>query len=304
MMNSIKKKFRINPQQHPYLYTRWHYWKKTGKWLSYLHPKGFDQKLFWYNRYWQHPLIVKCSDKYRVREYVKECGLEHILNPIYAVYDNAQDINFQSLPEQFVIKTNNSGAGWFIHICKDRKNFDEEAVRADLAFGYKWVSGMEVADYQYQYIEPKIIAEKFITPHKNTQKLEIQFFCFNGEAKHILVRNDLGDAASNSFAISYNMNWQRVHERKDEDMSIHVEKPKRYDEMLAIVHKLAAPFPHVRVDLYYIDEQIIFGELTFTTSGKILVNYPETTIQAWGKEWNLPPKLDCKWSDFYTQRFI
>ena len=134
---------------------------------------------------------------------------------------------------------------------------------------------------------------------KEGQRLEIQFFFFDGEAKHILVRNDLGDAAENSFAISYDMNWNRVHDRKIEDMSINVDKPRRYDEMLSIAKKLAEPFPHVRVDLYYVDDRIIFGELTFSTSGKILVNYPDETIQRWGDEWTLPEKLNMKWSDYY-----
>lgn len=258
--------------------------------------------MFWYNRYWQHPLIVKCADKVAVRDYVKECGFESILTKFYGVYDRAEDIDFDMLPDQFVLKTNHSGAGWFINICKDKSSFDCEAARKNVAEGIACVSGLEVADYQYQYIEPKIIAEEFIARGKDGLRLEIQFFFFGGEAKHILVRNDLGDAAENSFAISYDMDWNRVHDRKVEDMSINIEKPKRYDEMLSIAQKLAAPFPHVRVDFYYVDDRIIFGELTFSTSGKILVNYPEETIQRWGQEWLLPKKLNTKWRDYYKSQ--
>lgn len=291
------------PTSQPYNYARLYYWRQTGKCLSYRHPKGWDQKLFWYNRYWQHPLIVKCADKVAVRDYVKECGFESILTKFYGVYDRAEDIDFDMLPDQFVLKTNHSGAGWFINICKDKSSFDCEAARDNVARGIECVSGLEVADYQYQYIKPKIIAEEFIVPStKEGQRLEIQFFFFNGEAKHILVRNDLGDAAENSFAISYDMNWNRVHDRKIEDMSINVDKPRRYDEMLSIAKKLAEPFPHVRVDLYYVDDRIIFGELTFSTSGKILVNYPDETIQRWGDEWTLPEKLNMKWSDYYKSQ--
>lgn len=287
----------------PWVYARYFYWRNTNKFLSYSNPKGWDQKLFWYNRYWQHPLIVKCSDKVAVREYVKECGLENILTKFYGVYDSAQDIDFSVFPNQFVLKTNNSGAGWFINICKDKNTFDCEAARENVAQGLITIPGLKETDYHYLFIQPKIIAEEFITSHSpKGNRLEIQFFFFSGEVKHILVRNDLGDAADNSFAISYDINWNRIKERKVEDLSISIEKPKRFDDMLKIARKLAEPFPHVRVDLYYVDDKIYFGELTFSTSNKILVNYPDEIIQKWGNEWTLPKKLNMKWRDYYKLR--
>lgn len=89
------------------------------------------------------------------------------------------------------------------------------------------------------------------------------------------------------------------NKRKYEDLNITVDKPKYLDKMIKIAEQLSQPFPHVRVDLYYVDERIIFGELTFTTSGKILYNYENEVLKRWGDELILPPKLKCKWNDYF-----
>lgn len=292
----ILKKLRNN---FPYLYARYSYYKRTGRNLSYRNPQDLNEKLFWLNRYWQDRRIVEYSDKVAVRDYIKSKGYEHLLTKHYGVYKSVDEINFHTLPNQFVLKTNNSGAGWFISICKDKKTYNTESAKFLMAHGLKDVPGVQVADYQYQYIEPKIIAEEFLPNDGDNPRYEIQFFCFNGKAKHILVRNDLGDASKFSFAISYDTNWNRVKDRWNEDLSINVSRPVDLEKMIEIANSLAAPFPHVRVDLYYWlgEGRITFGELTFTTSGKVLSNYKESTLKQWGDELILPDKISLKWKD-------
>ena len=136
VFKKIKRKFvkiiMPNLPHHrgcPYLFARYYYWKMTKKFLSYTFPKSISEKLFWYNRYWQDPLIVQCSDKVAVREYVKKCGLESILNNFYATYEKASDIDFEALPDTFVLKTNNNGASWYIVLCEDKSKLDFEATR-------------------------------------------------------------------------------------------------------------------------------------------------------------------------------
>ena len=143
----------------PYVYARYYYWKMTGKHLCYSCPKNINEKLFWLNRYWQHPLIVQCCDKIEVRKYVASCNLSHILNPIYATYDSELDIDFEKLPDSFVLKTNNNGASWFVIICHDKNVADLEQMRINMrnALNAKR-PGILVADFQYQYIKPQIIA--------------------------------------------------------------------------------------------------------------------------------------------------
>ena len=117
-----------------------------------------------------------------------------------------------------------------------------------------------------------------------------------------MVRNDLGVASSKPFAISYDMNWKRSNDRIHEDMSIDIPKPKRFEELVEIANKLASPFPHVRIDMYYVDDKIIFGEMTFSTSGNILWKYREETKKEWGKELVLPKKLNTKWKKIYKSQ--
>ena len=116
------------------------------------------------------------------------------------------------------------------------------------------------------------------------------------------MRNDLGQANTKPFAISYDMDWNRVQDRIYEDMSIDIPRPAQFNEMVSIVNQLAAPFPHVRVDLFYVDNQINFGEMTFSSSGNILWNYPKLIRDKWGEELILPKKLKKKWKDEYKSQ--
>ena len=285
----------------PYAFAHYYYWKYTGNELNWKDPKDINQKLFWLSRYWQDPRIVQCSDKLAVREYLQKLGLGYILTEVYAVYHSEEEIDFDVLPSQFVLKTNHCGGGDYMVICKDKSRLDRENALKIIREGLNTIIGISTCEYQYQYIQPKAFAEEFIKG-EDGERLEIQFFCFNGQAKHILVRNDLGDAASNPFVISYDMNWNRVRDRKKEDMNIDIERPSKLDEMIRIANKLAEPFPQVRIDLYYVKDKIYFSEMTFSTSGNVLWNYTDEVIQRWGEELVLPSKLKIKWSKVYKSR--
>ena len=281
----------------PWNYAHYSYWERTGKELSWKHPNDINQKLFWLHRYWQHPLIVQCADKLGMRDYVKECGLENLLTNVYAVYESEEQIEWGELPDRFVLKCNH-GSGFNI-ICRDKSKLDIEKAKSNI---HEWLHtflGFDTAEYHYQYIRPQLYVEEYIGD-KNNERLEIQFFCFNGEPRHILVRNDLGDAAKRSFAISYNMNWERVPERKGEDSSITIPQPKELGQMIEYTKRLAKPFPHIRVDYYLVNHKVYIGELTFTTHGNILSNYTEETLIKWGNELQLPKKLKTKWSKQFT----
>lgn len=297
----IRKFFAYNVWygRFPYAYVRYYYRFHRGKELNYRNPEDFNQKLFWLARYWQDPRIVTCTDKLAVRKYIEDLGLGYILTKLYAIYESAEQIDFNQLPSRFVIKCNHCGGGSNMILCKDKSQLSEGAARASIAEGLQKVIGLDTCEYHYQYIKPMAFAEEFIGGN-GEERLEIQFFCLNGIARHILVRNDLGDAAKDSFAISYDINWNRVQDRKREDMSINVPRPQKLDEMINIANKLAAPFPQVRVDLYLVnDKQIYFGEMTFTTSGNVLWNYTDRVVKEWGEELVLPEKLKTKWNKVY-----
>lgn len=285
------------PHVFPYQYAKYLYKRKTGKVLNYKHPKDMNEKLFWLARYWQHPLVILCSDKLKVREYLKQSGCGDILNELYHVYNHVNEIDFDKLPERFVLKCNH---GWGYNIlCKYKNNFDIDDAKNKLRNWMSEVYGTSNAEYHYQYILPKILHEKYIYD-PDYEKYEIQVFCFNGEPDSFLVRNDLGHKGQHPFAVSYSLEWKRVQYRKKEDMSIELEKPFNYEKIVQYARQLAKPFPHVRVDFYELRNKLIFGELTFTTCGNILYNYKDETIKQWGNKLILPNGIKNKWKKEFS----
>ena len=268
---------------------RYVYFLRTGRWLNLKNPQDLNEKFQWIAVNWRNPLITRCADKHLVREYLKEKGCEDILNEVYGVYERAEDIPFDLLPQKFALKCNH-GSHMNI-ICEDKSTFDkDEAVsklnkwmRKDYGRGTEW---------QYRPIPKRIIAEKYIesTDGKMT---EYQIFCFNGKPQFFLVRNDLRnssiDKANMQYAVSYTMDWKRVYMRKGEEAyQFELPKPRNYQKMIDYAVRLAADFPQVRVDYYEVDDRLLFGELTFSSNGNVQTKYKREYIVELGKKIELP----------------
>lgn len=269
------------------------YFLRTRKYWDNKNPKDLNEKLFWLARYWRHPLIVKCADKYKVREYLKEKGCGDILNDLYEVCDKGEQIDFEVLPQKFVLKCNH-GSRMNI-ICEDKSTFNKESSIKQLNKWMKFQYGRG-AEWQYKDIERKILVEKYLESSDGSM-LEYQIFCFNGKPMFFLVRNDLRkssvDQKSTEFAVSYTIDWKRVYMRKDEErFDFELPKPINYQKMIDYAIRLAQDFPQVRVDYYEIDDKLIFGELTFTSNGAIQSNYKDEYIESLGKQLQLPSKYN------------
>ncbi|MBR1678964.1 MAG: hypothetical protein IJ701_05875 [Bacteroidales bacterium] len=267
------------------------YFIRTRKFLNLKNPKNWNEKMIWLAKYWRNPLIVKCADKYAVRDYLTSKGCQDILNEEYAVYQDAKDIDFAALPRKFVLKCNH-GSKMNI-ICEDKDSLDTEAARAKLD---KWMSTKygRGAEWQYKNIERKILAEKYLESSDGTM-IEYQIFCFNGKPMFFLVRNDLRksavDKSSLQYAVSYSIDWKRLYMRKGEEkFDFELPKPHNYDKMIEYARRLSADFPQVRVDYYEIDKKLVFGELTFSSNGNVQTNYKEEYIKSLGAQLQLPPK--------------
>lgn len=263
------------------------YRKHTGKTLSYKEPKDLNEKLFWLTRYWRHPLKTKCADKYLVREYVREQGLEEILIPLIGVYETAEEINWSNLPNSFILKCNH-GSGYNI-ICTQKSELDEKETKRQLnewlnTDYYQW--GQEL---HYKNISKRIVCEVLIN---NEAPLEYQFWCVNGVPESILVcRKNYNNTYD---AWSYSINGEQLYERKGETENCDIEFCPDIETMLAYAKTLSRPFPFVRVDLYFCNERIYFAELTFTPSGNILFRYKDSFIERLGNKLVLPKKLIYK----------
>lgn len=240
---------------------------KNGRWPNLKHPKRFTEKLQLYKMKYRNPLMPQCVDKFEVRKFVESKGLGNILNELYGVYDKAEEIDFENLPQKFVIKTTDGGGGNTIIICEDKSKLDIpqtiKTVNSWLDAGRVVNSGREWA---YTGIEKsRIIIEKIIDDGEGGHNLtDYKFFCFNGEPKYIYVVTDRKPGEYAFFGI-YDINFNKLSAyRCDERRSDRVEtRPENYEQMVEVAKSLSVEFPHVRVDLYNVKGKIYFGELTF-----------------------------------------
>lgn len=223
-------------------------------------PKTFNEKLQWLKLYYHDPLMTKCADKYLVRDFIKDTIGEDYLIPLLGVWDRVEDIDFDSLPNQFVLKVN-WGSGQNI-IVKDKSQLDIDDAKRKLREWMKPYSNHYYFSYEYCYknIVPKIICEEYIDMC-NIGLFLFRFSSFNSSIRYItldFIKND----EIKSIHLDENFNLFNI-KRKFDILEGTISKPKNYEKCLYIAHKLSNIFPHVRVDLYCIGDTIKFSELTF-----------------------------------------
>ena len=262
------------------------YKENTGKTLNLDDPKTFNEKLWWLKLNNRDPLLTKCSDKVKVRDYVKECGLGHILNEVYGVYDNANDIDFDELPDKAFIKTNH-GSGtniiWDRNKPFDKAKFRKKFNRA-LKENYYWQS----REWNYKNIEPKIIVEKILEDKENKSLIDYRFLCFDGVVKMIFV--DIETAAEDGSHSPYakrnvydrDFNYLDIKVKRERYDKSLISKPKNFEKMIEYAEILSEPFPFCRVDLYNINGDVYFGEITFYPGGAMQIVEPEEWEQRMG----------------------
>lgn len=243
-----------------------HYRIKTGRRLDLENPKRYTEKIQWYKLNYHTDLMTKCADKYAVREYVESKGLGFLLNDLYAVYDDADKIDFKSLPKQYAMKANHSSSYNYFVTNNDIEDYDKlRQLAIEWLKKPKPVSGEKI----YKDIKPKIIFEKLLPRDLRNDLPDYKFFCFNGEPYCLYTMIDYTDDHSNGKLGFYDMCFnQMLYYRKDfSPIKEPIDKPKNFEKMVEYAKILSEDFPHVRVDFYDIDGNIVFGELTFHTGG-------------------------------------
>ena len=239
------------------------YLETTGRFLNLDNPETFNEKIQWLKLYDSTPTKTRLSDKYLVREWVKEKIGEKYLIPLLGVYDRFEDIDFDKLPDQFVIKCNH-GSGYNI-VVKDKSQLDladaKQKVDRWMHENYAFRVGFEL---HYRDIVPKIIIEQYVT-NDGQNLYDYKFWCFNGEVKYMQFRDDFSD---NLKMVFYDLSWKRQPFYYDHPLYEHaLAKPDNFDEMVWIAKTCCQGFPFVCVDLYRLNDGTIkFGEMTFTRS--------------------------------------
>lgn len=232
-----------------------------GKKLNLKNPKTFNEKLQWLKLYDRNPLFTNLVDKYAVRKYIEETLGSEYLIPLLGVYNAFNEIDFEALPNQFVLKPNHTSGN--VYVCKDKSKINDvelkKIVNMWLKRRYYWIH----REWPYKNIKPKIICEKYMVDDSGVELKDYKIMCFNGEAKCLFVclnRNSLSGLNVNFFDIDWNlMPFERHYKRSN----ISISKPKNFDIMIRYAEKLSKNLPFVRVDFYESDGHLYFGELTF-----------------------------------------
>lgn len=236
--------------------------------INWENPKNLQEKTYWLLFNTDTEMWSKCADKYRVREYIKEKGAEEILTTLYGQWDNVDDIDFNALPDKFVLKANN-GCGSVIAVT-DKSKLDIDAVKKKLKQWMKYPFGYNGSQFHYLRIKPCIIAEQLLEEVGETKTLsphslvDYKIWCFNGEPESIIVVFDRAPGYTQQML--FDLEWKDLSPKtfKADYYKKPFPKPKNLDKMLNYARLLSKGFPEVRTDFYNIDGKIFFGELTFT----------------------------------------
>lgn len=277
------KVFRILPDE---VFLKIKYRLIMNKKLNLKSPKTYNEKLQWLKIHNRDPKYTMMVDKYAVRKHVAETiGEEHLI-PLLGVWNKVEDIDFDKLPNQFVLKPNHTSGNVFI--CKDKSKVDFDELRKTLndwlQREYYWVH----REWPYKDVEPKIICEELIKTDDGGAPIDYKFHCFNGEPDNVMacIGRETGDTKFYFFDKGWNLlRYNVAGINAPEDFSL--PKPEKLDEMFAIADKLAADMPFVRVDLYTEGEKIYFGELTFFPQSGFEVNLMEKTDLLFGEKIDL-----------------
>ena len=241
--------------------------ERTGKTLNLDNPQTFNEKIQWLKLYDSTPLKTRLADKYLVRDWVKEKIGEQYLIPLLGVYDSFDEIDFDKLPDRFVMKCNH-GSGWNI-IVKDKSKLDmkeaKEKLDRWLKTNFAYITGFEL---QYRNMQPKIIIEEYIENRNVHDLYDYKFWCFNGKVEYIQFLSERQNGLKMAF---YDIQWKKQNFVYNYPLDIkNIIKPDNLDIMIKLAEKLSAGFSHVRIDFYRLDDgTIYFGEYTFTSMSGI-----------------------------------
>lgn len=265
-------------------YLKCMFYHRLGYRLNLNHPETFNEKLQWMKLHDHNPKYTEYADKYKVREHISQVLGEDYLIPLIGVYSTPDEIPYDLLPDQFVLKCNH-GAG-YNYICKNKNTIDKDEVNRKLNGWLLEDFYLEKREYHYKDIERKIICEKYMEDDSFDTLLDYKFFCINGEVYMIQVDFDrFTDHRRNIYDVDWNLLDVEISFPKDTQRS--VPRPVQLDKMIEFAEKLSKEFREVRVDFYLINGKIYFGEMTFFSGAGFSKYNPQSFEAEMGKKLSL-----------------
>ena len=243
-----------------------HFFKKDINWED---PKHLIEKIQWLQLYSDTKLWTRCADKYLVREFVIERGCGDVLNELYGAWYDISKIDWENLPNSFVLKANHSAGQ--VMLIEDKNKLNKSEISVELN---KWIKsnyGVEDGQLHYTKIKPCVIAEKLFVnkSNSNSSLIDYKIYCFHGVPECIIVVAEREKGKEYTLSL-YDLEWNNISVASYDKTSIHtrarnVKRPHSLEKMIEVAKKLSKGFPQVRIDFYDIDDQAVFGEMTFTT---------------------------------------
>lgn len=270
-----------------------HEWPgQFGRKIDWKNPRDINEKIQWLMCYSDINEWARLADKYRVREFVKERGLEHLLVKLYGVWDNAQKIDYDSLPDKFVLKCNHDSGS--VYVIEKSNGFSKHKINEELNQKLKCKFGYVGCEPHYNLIEPRVLAEEFIgSDNSFVGLIDYKIWCFNGNPYCIMTCHS---REPGSVALDlYDLNWNYLPDKLvfsdiHKDGKNSVSKPNCLKEMLECASILSKGFSQVRVDFYIVNDKIYFGEMTFSSYAGRMEYYTEDYLRELGDQIKLPSR--------------
>lgn len=285
VVKKVKYAMRFIPDK---MYIQIYYFAHFKKFCNLKNPRTYNEKLNWLKLRVRNPLYSTIVDKYEAKKYVANIIGEQYIIPTLGVWDSFNEIDFDTLPNQFVLKCTHDSEG--LVIVRDKATMDKtaakEKIEAALMRNFYYIG----REWPYKNVKPRIIAEKYMEDHVDGELRDYKFFCFNGEPRAMFVASDRSSdhVKFDYFDLDFNhldIKQKYPHAKKP------LRKPVTFDQMIELSGVLSKGFPHVRVDFYEVDGHLYFGELTFYHFSGFMPFEPDKWDYIFG-EWLKLPEVD------------
>ena len=270
-------------------YLKLEFYANMGRCLNLNSPQTFNEKLQWLKLYDRKPEYTTMVDKYEVKKLVADLIGEEYIIPTLGVWDSFDEIDFDALPDQFVLKCTHDSGG--LAICRSKSTFDKNTAKIKIERAMKRDYFSVHREWPYKNVKPRIIAEKYMQDKGNLDLQDYKFYCFNGEPKFLYVSKGLSNHATARINF-VSLDWEKMPFRRTDyaEFDELPPKPKNFDLMIEFAKKLSANIPFLRVDFYDINDKLYFGELTFFPGAGLTALTPTEWDSKLGEWIDLPTK--------------
>ena len=272
------------------VYLQLMYYKHFHKFIDFKNPKTFNEKINWLKLYNRKPEYTQMVDKYAVREYVADKLGKEYLVPLLGVWKDPHEINFDKLPNQFVLKWNHDSGS--VVVCKDKTTLNIAKTVAMLASKKRRNGYWYGREWPYKNVRPLIIAEQYMEDVKTSELRDYKFFCFDGVAKAMFIATERQKKNEEVKFDFYDMDFKYLNIRQGHpNADVSPSKPDTFEEMRRLAEKISTGIPHLRVDFYEVNGKVYFGELTFFHFSGMVPFNPEKWDDTFGNWVKLPDKF-------------